>query len=156
MDSFVPSADLSPAVGTEALPVLRALVDHDCRFVVIGSTARRLCGTDVVPADLDLVVDPDPALRPGLVAALASIDATIERRHGTRSIADSLHLPWDWGWRSDTVHGSIDVIIRFVDGTDIEHHDALAFDVGLAADLIVRCHPTEHPPTEHPSKEDPT
>lgn len=131
-------------MATEALPVLRALVDHDCRFVVIGSTARRLCGDDVDPVDLDLVVDADSTNRPRLIAALASLDATIERRHGVRAVAEALQLPWDWGWRSDTAHGSIDVITRFADGADVDTFDVLAIDVQLADDLTVRCHPTEH------------
>lgn len=137
------SGALMPAsVGTE--PVLQALIDHGCRFVVIGSTARRLCGDDVEPADLDVVVDPDAASRPQLVSALAAVDATLERRHGTRRIADAIGLPWDWGWRVDTDWGPVDVITRFVDGADIETFDALATEVRLGPDLTVRCHPTEH------------
>lgn len=137
-------------MSLEPLPVLRALVDHGCRFVVVGSTARRLCGADVVPADLDLVVDPAVTRRPQLIAALTEVDATLERRHGTRRIADAIALPWDWGWRAETSCGPIDVITRFVDGADIDTFEVLATDVDLAPNLTVRCHPTEHLPTEYP------
>ncbi len=134
-----------PAV-IDPLPILRALADHDCRFVVVGSVARRLCGDDVEPRDLDIVVDADPANRSAVVAALTQLDATIDRRFGRRRIADTIDLPWAWGWRADTDHGSVDLITRFVDATDIHTHDAAATDISIDAARTIRCHPTEHHP----------
>ena len=129
----------------DTAPVLETLVDHGCTFVVVGSAARRLCGDAVEPADLDIVVDPAPAHREPLVAALSSLDATIERRHGTRRIQDAVALPWQWGWRAETRFGPIDVIVRFVDGSGFaEHHDA-GSDVTLSTGQTIRCRPTRHP-----------
>ena len=129
-----------------SLPVLRALADHDCAFVVVGSTARRFCGEPVAPRDLDVVVDPAPRQRASLIAALASVDATIERRAGTRRIVDALALSWAWGWHSETSHGPVDIVTRFIDGTTIADHHAAGVDVTVEPGLTIRCHPTRHTP----------
>ncbi|MEM9203155.1 MAG: hypothetical protein AAGC53_15970 [Actinomycetota bacterium] len=126
--------------------MLDALVDHECAFVVVGSTARRLCGDDVDPDDLDIVVDPGQPHRSSLIAALSSVGATIERRSGRRPIEACVALPWEWGWHVDTDGGPVDVITRFIDGSDIAFHCAAAMSVALDDRRVVLSHPTRHEP----------
>lgn len=125
--------------------MLHVLAAGRCRFVVVGSTARALVGEAVEPHDLDIVVDSRPDARPALVAALDALRARIEVRAGWLSIGRVPALPWDWGWTVRTPFGSIDVITRFVDGSDFAHHDGVAEPVELARGDVVRCHPTRWP-----------
>ena len=67
----------------ESAPILDALMANGCRFVVIGSTARLLCGEAVVPIDLDIVVDASAEQRPLLLQALISVHAHV-RTHTRR------------------------------------------------------------------------
>lgn len=125
--------------------VLHVLAVERCRFVVVGSAARALVGEPVTPRDLDIVVDGRPDARPALIAALDALRARIEVRTGWLPIGRAPALPWDWGWTVRTPFGSIDVITRFVDGSDFAHHDGVAESVELASGDVVRCHPTRRP-----------
>ena len=123
--------------------LLVPFVRHGCRFVVIGSAARMLCGDAVEPSDLDLVVDADPAMRPGLVASFDEVDGRVVTRHGWRSPGDvSRSLPWDWGFTVQTGLGPVDVISRLIDGTGIDDHERVATVATLSCGTSVRVHPT--------------
>jgi hypothetical protein len=124
------------------LPILETLVEHECRIVVIGSTARRLTGEAVLSADVDLMVSAPPSDRPPLRDALSALGATTQQGYERRPVARATSLPWDWGWKVSTGFGDIDVIIRLIDDTTIVEHEALALDCALPSGAIVRCHPT--------------
>lgn len=129
----------------DATPILESLTRHECRFVVVGSTARSLLGDPVVPRDLDLVVDRVGADQ-NLIDALAEMEALIRRRVGWRPIRECGRLPWEWGWQGRTRYGDIDVITQFIDGATFVDHDAVAEPVRLASGAEVRCHATQHLP----------
>ncbi len=126
-------------------PVLDELVGAGCRFVVVGSAARRLLGEQVPVNDLDVVVDAVGSNRGPVVEALMAVGGVIERRRGRRLLRSSMALPWEWGWRTSTVYGDVDVVVRFIDGSGYEFHDAVAVPVLLGNGVVVRCHPTKHP-----------
>ena len=122
--------------------VVDALAVRGCRFVVVGSGARQLLGEQVTPADLDVVVGAEEGDRYRLVEALIDLGAVVHDSGGDRVIDHSTRLPWEWGWSVSTCHGSVDVIVRFIDDTTIRDHDQLATDVRLASGTVVRCHAT--------------
>jgi hypothetical protein len=126
----------------DVVPVLRTLIDHGCRFVVIGSAARQLAGEAIAPHDLDIIVSADPSDRPRLRDALIELGATT--RHGLERhrISRTTGLPWDWGWNASTPFGDVDVIVRLIDDTTIIEHNDAAVDCSLPDGSIVRCHPT--------------
>lgn len=124
--------------------VLDTLQRFGCRFVVIGSVARALTGEHVVPADLDLMIDTSPDGRRRLVAALADLGALVEARSGWRRIEQCAVLPWEWGFQVVTAVGDIDLITQLIDGTTIDHHDALATTIRRGTGQAVRVHPTQH------------
>ena len=123
--------------------LLAPLVRHGCRFVVIGSAARMLCGDVVEPSDIDIVVDVDPTMRARLVTAISEIDGRVMTRHGWRTVGD-VHrsLPWDWGFTVQTGFGRVDVISRLIDGTGIDEHERVASTATLSCGTSVRVHPT--------------
>lgn len=126
-------------------PLLDELTARGCRFVVVGSAARRLMGEQVSVNDLDVVVDGSVSNRAPVIDALMAVGGVVERRRGRRPIVPGMSLPWDWGWRTATTHGDVDVIVRFIDGSGFEDHDGAAVPVGLGSGGVVRCHPTRHP-----------
>lgn len=112
-------------------PVIEAFARHGCRFVVVGSAVRSLRGEDVVPHDLDLLVDGSPERRAALIAALTDLSARIHVGGRWAPLDPTFSLPWAWGFRVRTRFGPLDVITRFADGTTI---DSLTIDLpGWAA-----------------------
>lgn len=124
--------------------VLGALLHHGCRFVVVGSAARALCGESVHPRDLDLVADTSPDGVGRLRSALVDLGATVETRRGWQPIDRCASLPWQWGFRVWTAAGTIDLITQFIDFTTIDEHDANATTIEIGPELSVRAHPTRH------------
>lgn len=122
-------------------PVIKALTRHRCRFVVVGSVARALVGEDVVPHDLDLVVDASPERRAALVSALADCCARIQVGGAWVAIDPTMALPWTWGFRVRTPHGPVDVIVRFADGSTFDSLVPSAI-VARAGDSTIRCRAT--------------
>lgn len=55
--------------------LLARLIDAGVRFVVVGSSGAALLGADIVPGDLDICPDPDPANLERLAGVIASIGA---------------------------------------------------------------------------------
>ena len=124
--------------------MLAAMHRSGCRFVAVGSVARALTGEQVVPHDLDVMIDASADGRRCLRRALVDLGATVETRDGWRRIEQCPALPWEWGFRALTAAGQVDLITRFVDGTTIDDHDAHATTVQLCAGFAVRVHPTRH------------
>ena len=115
-----------------------------CRFVIVGSVARRFNGEAVRPADLDIVVDTAPAERRKVVAALADLDAHLVVDGRLRPLTTSTALPWWWSWTAVTVFGTVDVIGEFVDGTGFAEHRSAASSTSIPSGATVRFHPTRH------------
>lgn len=126
----------------DVVSVVGAFARYRCRFVVIGSAARALLGEAVRPQDLDIVVDGDAANRVALVSALRQLDALVRWRGSWVPVGDLPVLPWDWGWRSRTAFGEIDLMTRLIDGTTFASHDSLATTAALVDGIAVRCHGT--------------
>ncbi len=126
-------------------PVLDELIGRGCRFVVVGSAARWLLGEQVPVNDLDIVVEGSVSNRAPVIDALVAVGGVVERRRGRRALGPGMSLPWEWGWRTSTAHGDVDVVVRFIDGSGYEDHDRAAVPVTLGAGGVVRCHPTRHP-----------
>ncbi len=97
-----------------------AFVRHGCRFVVVGSVARSWRGDDVVPHDLDLVVDGGPERRPAIVAALRDVGASVQRGGVCERVEAGSPMPWTWGFRVRTPFVPVDVIVRFADGSTVD------------------------------------
>jgi hypothetical protein len=112
--------------------------------VVVGSTARRLLGEPVVPADLDVVVGDSESDRQALTNAMIELQSRLIVGHRLKQIETRTRLPWDWSWRILTAHGLVDVIVRFADGTTYTDLDLRAGEVTLANGTPVRCYHTRH------------
>ena len=91
----------------DARPILTTLVARGCRFVVVGSTARRLLGESVEPADLDVVVADSIDNRRALIDSMIELKAKLVDGWGARRIVATSWLPWEWSWRLLTVHGPV-------------------------------------------------
>ena len=140
--SRVVQGDAGTEAAMDVTPVVEALVEGRCRFVVVGSAARRLLGEQVTPNDLDIVVAAAPGDRERLVDVLAALGAMVRHRRGWRPIELAGPLPWRWGWRARVAGGEIDVIVAFVDGSTFDEHEAEARTVVLGGGSSVRCRPT--------------
>ena len=57
-------------------------------------------------------------------------------------LTGTMSLPWDWGWKTTTPFGNVDVITRFIDDTTFADHDKQATTIILPSGNSVRCHPT--------------
>jgi hypothetical protein len=127
----------------ESAAILDALISQGCRFVVVGSTARALCGEEVVPNDLDIVVDASPEQQPRLVRALMSVHAHVRLSTRLEPLRATTPLPWEWGFRTVTPLGEVDVVVQFADGSafDGQLRQATSVQVGKLGSLW--CHPTE-------------
>jgi hypothetical protein len=112
--------------------------------VVGGSTACRLLGEAVEPADLDVVVADSASNRLALISAMIELQSRLVDGRRLESLRADTPLPWDWSWRILTAYGLVDVIVRFVDGTSYADLDPSAADVALAGGARVRCFATRH------------
>ena len=126
----------------QSAAILDALVANGCLFVVVGSTARALCGEAVVPNDLDIVVDASSEQRPLLLRALISVHAQVHTRHGLEPLSTTTRLPWEWGFNTVTPVGEVDVVGQFIDGSTFDDQRAHAVSVQFGPHGSVWCHPT--------------
>jgi hypothetical protein len=126
----------------ESTAILDALMANGCRFVVVGSTARLLCGETVVPNDLDIVVDASAEQRPLLRRALISVHAHVRTRHGLEPLSTTTRLPWEWSFSAVTPVGEVDVVVRSSDGSTFDDQRRQAVSVQLGPLGSVWCHPT--------------
>jgi len=72
----------------DPLAILRVLVDHDVRFIVIGGIAAALHGSTSLTADLDVLYDRERPNIARLASALAELGAT--RRDVARPLPAAL------------------------------------------------------------------
>jgi hypothetical protein len=92
--------------------LLKALVDRDIRFVVIGGVAVGAHGYIRATADLDLVPDPDPENLDRLIDALRGFNATLPTA-GNRKFnpaEDATVIRRGGNVTADTKFGGLDVI----------------------------------------------
>jgi hypothetical protein len=127
----------------ESAPILDALMANGCRFVVIGSTARLLCGEAVVPNDLDIVVDASAEQRPLLRRALISVHAHVRTRNGLEPLSTTTRLPWEWGFTAVTPFGEVDLVVQFSGGSTFDDQRREAVSVQFGSLGSVWCRPTK-------------
>jgi predicted nucleotidyltransferase len=126
----------------EQSAILDVLTDKGCRFVVVGSTARALCGEFVAPNDLDIVVDDSPKERLRLLDALIALHACVRKRTRLERLRATAPLPWGWGFTAFTPWGQVDLVVRFADGSNYVDHLRDATPVELENGGTVWCHQT--------------
>lgn len=127
----------------DAIPIIDRLIAHECRFVVVGSWARRLLGESVEPADLDLVIDGGLANQQRVAAALIELGARVETPLGRQAVGRFTRFPWDWSWTVATRWGPVDLIVAFPDGRAYELYAPAASTVD-AGGCSVLVHPTRY------------
>jgi len=71
---------VSSPTAFDPIPVLKALTAHGCRFVVIGSFAGRLWGSNIVADDLDICYARDRKNYRALATALREMSARLSGR----------------------------------------------------------------------------
>jgi len=125
------------------MPVIDALTQNGCRFVVVGSAAIQLLDGSGEPRDLDIVALDTAADRHRLIRALAAVGGWIQTTSGPRPVAASPALP-SWSWRVNTAYAPVDVIFRFADGTGYAEHAAAAIDVATPSGHMIPAHRTRH------------
>lgn len=110
--------------------ILRVLVRHDVRFIVVGGLAAALQGAPVHTDDLDVVYDRRDDNLERLLAALRELDAVF-RTDPTRRIApDRSHLRSDGHKLLRTPHGVLDLLATI-------EHDTGFDDLLPDADVLV-------------------
>ena len=95
----------------DPLRILRALVEHDVRFVVVGGIAGRLCGSTTVTNDLHICYARDAANLGALAAALRALKAKL--RGADRDVpfhADAKTLQMGDPFTFVTVAGNLDCL----------------------------------------------
>lgn len=97
-------------------PLLQGLLEAECRFVVVGSTALVSAEPSVTPRDLDVVIDDARDNLARVARALSRLDGVVESTGGILGVGDVdlRRLPM---WTVHTSRGDVDVILRFADGT---------------------------------------
>lgn len=96
----------------DAEPILRALVEHEVRFVVIGGMAAYYQGSPLLTRDVDITPDTAPDNLERLSSALRALDARV--RHpdipeGLPFSHDATSLAGSVFWNLVTSHGELDI-----------------------------------------------
>lgn len=125
-------------------PVVDALIRHRAAFVVVGSAARHLLGEDIVPADVDVVINDSPGNRKAVVDALVELDGHLVSEEKLQPLTHVTVLPWEWSWKAVTAYGPVDMIVHFIDGTGYQEHNQAATDTVLGDTHVVCCRATRH------------
>jgi hypothetical protein len=91
--------------------ILRALADHEVRYVLIGGLAATLHGSPLATGDVDICPEDTPGNLGRLAGALGALDAAIHAGDG-----EAVPLPPDPDllaaarlWNLSTPHGRLDV-----------------------------------------------
>ena len=98
------------AAPLEAENILRALLEHDVEFVLIGGLAVQTHGHVRTTNDADLIPAPDPANLGRLADALSSLGARVLNPGHEEDSVDALILPKATIWQFATRDGGIDVM----------------------------------------------
>jgi hypothetical protein len=96
----------------DPLAVLRALEQHDVRYVLIGAAAARIAGAPVVTEDLDVTPAGDSENLERLAAALRELGARLRSPAQPEGLAfpvDAETLTTAEMWTSTTSAGDLDV-----------------------------------------------
>ncbi|HJR25081.1 MAG TPA: hypothetical protein VJ804_06380 [Acidimicrobiales bacterium] len=123
-------SDTSPAFDPEAM--LRALSEHEVRFVVVGGFAAIYHGSAHLTFDLDITPEMSAANLERLSDALRSIGARV--RAGDEDVEfahDAASLARATVWNLRTPHGDLDLTIlpAGTHGYDDLHRDAILDEV---------------------------
>lgn len=98
----------------DPLRVLRTLVSHHVRFIVIGAFAGRLMGSPTVTRDLDLCYARDPENLAALAAALSELGAGLRGAEEGADLAsfrlDARTLRAGDHFTLETVAGDVDIV----------------------------------------------
>ena len=110
MRSATRSCDYVPMqTESDTVALLRALSEHDVRFIVVGMTAGVLQGAPAVTFDLDILYAPEADNLDNLLSALLQLDARF--RGDPRRIAPNIsHLESKGHKLLETKHGDLDVL----------------------------------------------
>ena len=117
----------------DPLAALRALDDHDVRFVVIGGLAARLWGSPTMTNDTDICYARDQQNLEHLSEALHELGARLRGApDDVPFLVDARTLANGQNFTFQTVHGPLDVLgmPSGVDGFDELCRNAAEFDLG--------------------------
>jgi predicted nucleotidyltransferase len=124
-------------VRFDPVELLRALLRHEVRFVVVGGVAGTLAGSPVVTRDLDVVYDDSDENLDRLLAALGELEARYRDPAGRRVAPDAAKLSTFRVSLMTTTQGQLD-LLRTI-GDDLGYEALLSrtieYDLG---DLRVR------------------
>lgn len=127
---------LRPDAELDAETLLRALIDHEARFVVIGGFAVAFHGYVRATKDVDIVPQPDAANRERLYQALAELDAEPVEVGDFRP--EELPVPFGveglaggGNWALQTRAGRIDVLQSVAGIDSFEDLQARAIDADI-------------------------
>ncbi|HUG75791.1 MAG TPA: hypothetical protein VMM81_09035 [Acidimicrobiia bacterium] len=124
----------------DPVAMLRTLVQHGVRFVVVGGVAARLRGAPLVTQDVDITPDGAASNLQRLAEALIELDARLRTAADPDGVAfpiDGAMLSAARSWTLVTAHGDLDIML-FPDGTagygDLvrDADDLIVSDDGLA------------------------
>lgn len=121
--------------------ILRALHDHDVRFVVIGGLAGNIRGTPVVTHDIDVCYARDRANLEHLASALAALHAKLRVAGEEEDLAfplDAQALTLGDTFTLRTDFGPLDILGTPSGTRGFEDLDAAATTERLGVDLPVR------------------
>ena len=120
-------------VAFEPVRILRSLVEHEVRFVLIGGVAGRLWGSPTMTKDIDICPDRDLANLERLATTLAELEA---RPRGVDEdvpfVLDARTLAAGQNFTFSTAAGPLDVLglPSGVNGFDELAANAVTFDLG--------------------------
>jgi hypothetical protein len=132
-------------------------------FVVVGSAAARMHGVDLEPGDLDIVPDLESANLLRLVAALKSLEASVNDidRVGHWLIGEGGEWSWTSRAATDAERGALLAGELRVDDIDsLDHHfltkhgnlDVVPRVAGEYSELVARARTVAVEATESPSR----
>ena len=116
--------------------ILRALKEHDVRFIVVGGVASVLSGAPMNTWDTDIVPSRDPKNVKALMRVLDSLDAVYRMEPGRRFKPGSSHLRGPGHHSLITNCGPLDIL--GVVGPRLAYHDLLPDTVEMEIDGGVR------------------
>jgi hypothetical protein len=94
----------------DAEQILRALVEHDVDYVIVGGLAVQTHGHVRTTIDIDIYPRPDATNLARLADALNALDARVLNPGSEDLAIDSTMLPRATMWQFATRHGALDVL----------------------------------------------
>jgi predicted nucleotidyltransferase len=115
----------------DAERILRALAEHQVRYVLIGGLAVQTHGHVRTTNDADLIPAPDPANLERLAAALRALDARVLNEGHEDTVIEAGMLPRATIWQLTSRDGGIDVMHEVPGGDPYEDLSERAMHVRL-------------------------